>query len=59
MNDETLRHLTQERRRAREREADVERLAVHDRRRRLYRASERTPTAGLALLLAARRHALQ
>lgn len=59
MNDETLRHLTQERRRAREHEADVERLAVHARRRRLVRANERMPTAGLALLLAARRHVIQ
>jgi hypothetical protein len=59
MTHEALRHLTQERRQTREREADVERLAVHARRRRVVRANERTPTARLALLLAARRHAIQ
>jgi hypothetical protein len=57
MNDEALRHLVQERRRARERDADVERLAAQV--RHAHRRAERRPTTGLALLLAARRHALQ
>jgi len=59
MNFEALRHLTHEHRQEREREAQVERLAAHARRRRLYRVGESAPTAGLALLLAARRHAIQ
>jgi hypothetical protein len=59
MIDEALQQLTQERRQAREREADVERLAVHARRRRLPRTDERPTMAGLALRLAASRHAIQ
>lgn len=55
MNDETLRHLVQERRQARERDAEAERLAAQI--RRLRRRAERSSTAGFALLLAARRHA--
>ena len=57
MNDDALRQFTHDRRHAREREANVERLAAQARRRRLSRADEMTPPAGLWLLLAVRRHA--
>ena len=57
LNDETFRQLIHDRRHEREREAQAERLAAQARRAR--RRASRTPTAGLALLLAARRHAIQ
>jgi len=59
MNDEALRQLAHDRRRAREREAQCERLATHARRRRHRRADERASAAVLGHLLAARRHATQ
>jgi hypothetical protein len=59
MNDEALRQFTHDRRHARECEAQRERLATHARRRRLHRVGVSAPTPGLALLLAARRHAIQ
>lgn len=58
MNDESLRYLTDERRRERECDAERERLAVHARcRPRPGRAQ--TPVAGLAFLFAVRRQAIQ
>jgi len=57
MNDEVLRHLIHERQYEREREAKEERLAAQARRQRPSRESGKAPTAGLWLLLTARRHA--
>lgn len=57
MNDDALRQLVHDRRHEREREAEVERLAVHARSRRASRVSERASAAMLGHLLAARRYA--
>ena len=57
LNDETLRQLIHDHRRGREREATAERMAAQIRLAR--RRAGRAPTAGLALLLAARRQAIQ
>lgn len=56
---EELRHVTNQRRRERERDAQGERLAVQARAQRDRRSDETEPAAAIGLLLAARRQATQ
>ena len=57
LHHEALRQLTHERRNAREREAQAERLALQARGRRHRRSRRRALAEGLEHLLTARRHA--
>jgi hypothetical protein len=59
LTDDTLRRLTDDRRREREREAANERLATHARRVRTRELDGHAPAAQLGHLVAARRHALR